>query len=345
MFNSQLELIATGIWPGEKALTNEALARRLWRKYKTDGTPDGEARITTPEDIYERLGVSSRPVTTTQTHTEMFNASLNRAIQDAQNRGYNVEGNIVALFAATSEDTKKIPNFLHNICAHAGMHPNHYRESISQACAGFNNGVTRLSSYVEANPKTAGYAIVGAAEILTPLWKPDNFDLMLFGDVAGAAIFKITPSPNLPPEKRGVIGCVNIHTPDTENRIIRGEDGFLYMNGRPVQQFAPPAMIETCKRSLTIARLTPREIDMFVFHPGSAHVYNTLKRRVDRLVGRELPLEMVPHYLENFGNNGAVTTLNTLHQERQAGRIKPGMKIYVGAVGMGFYESGFVLQT
>jgi 3-oxoacyl-[acyl-carrier-protein] synthase-3 len=346
MFNNQLELIATGIQTGEIQVTTEELAKKEWAKYYTDGTSMGPPQKTSAAEIVRRLGVVTRPITKTQNHVGMFNSAFDQALQDASQRGHtNVDGNIVALFAGTTKDPRDIPNFLHDICDHTRLHPNSYRELISQACSSFNNGVTRLSDYVEANPGIYGYAVVGTSEILQSLWRLNNFDSMMFGDVAGAAIFKITPTPNLPSEKRGVIGCVNVHTPDIENKIIRREDGLLYMDGESVMDFAPRAMIQTCKRSLQIAGLTPQDIDIFIFHPGSRHVYHYLKNKLDELVGRKLPREMVPHYLETHGNNGAATCINTLHQERTRGNIKPGMRVYMGAVAMGFYESGHVLQT
>lgn len=346
MFNTQLELITTGICPGNRTVSTEELAQRAWTKYSTDGTPLGDPQITSPDEIIKRLGVVSRPrASEDQTHASMFNSAVEMAIREAEGAGHKVRNNVVALFAGTSQDPRRIPDFLHEVSAHAGLHPNHYRELISQACSSANNGVTRLSDYAEANPAISGYAVVGAAEIFASLWKPDNFDSMMFGDAATAAIFKITPSPNLPPEKRGIVGCVNIHTPDAESRIIRGDDGCLYMDGKAVMRFAPKAMLTTFQRSLAIADLEPGQINKLVFHPGSAHIYGFLKGKADELMGRGLTRDEAPHYLEEFGNNGAATTLNTIHQERMNGKFGPGQRVYVGSIGMGFYESGFIIQT
>jgi len=81
MFRSQLELVGTGICRGGLEVSNEELADRKWFKYRTDGTPEGDAQKTDAEDMYWRLGVKSRPkATPDQDHTSLFAEAMGGCI-------------------------------------------------------------------------------------------------------------------------------------------------------------------------------------------------------------------------------------------------------------------------
>lgn len=345
-YNSQVQLISTGICRGEDTVSTEQLATQYWFKYKTDGTPDGEKRQTPADEIIQRLGVESRPYASSrQTHVYMFNAALDQAIQQAETQGHSVRGNINMLCTGSTTPQARIPDFLEQVCEYARLPKNAPRAFISHACTTFGTGVNAINCYAEDHPDFEGYAIASAAEIIRPLWKPDNFDLMMFGCMAGVALFKITRAPNLPLEQRGIIGSTRDYTKDTQRDIVWGEDGCLYMNGRAVMEQAPVSLIKTCERSLAEARLTARDITMFILHPGSRHVHRTSGRKVARLYGEGFnPETQLPHCLRDSGNNGGVTTLNTLHRKITEGAIGPTDKIYVGAIGMGYYGAGFIIN-
>jgi len=345
MYRSQLELVSTGVCRGEVEVPNEQFGGVEWIKYDTDGSPIGERRQTDAEDIFERLGVRSRPkASARQTHASMFNDALDDAINRAGEYGVDdVRGNVLALFASSTNELRKMPNFLEDVCMHAELHPNQHREFISQACAGFDNGINRLSRYVEANPGLEGYGVVGASEIIGPLWKDDNFDTVLFGDIACVAILKFY-SAYASPRDRGIIGNVDMHKPDLEGKIIRRDDGLLYMDGMAVQKFAPGTMVDQCRESLELSGLDVQDIDKFIFHPGSKHVFSSTKKKMARFYGEGFNEEMMPVYLEDSGNNGAASTPNALHREIVEGKIGRTDRVFVGAIGMGFYESGFVIN-
>jgi len=268
-------------------------------------------------------------------------------LEDAERRGFrDILGNVVALFVGSTAEQRRIPDFLDSARALVGMHPNHYGEFISQACSSIDNGVNRLSRYAEENAGVEGYAVVGASEIIGPEWKPDNFDSIMFGDLGGVAIFRITPRlSGLEASERGVVGCVDVHDLDTDNIIVRGDDGFLYMDGKAVMKYAPRAMITDCRESARRAGLAVSGIDRFVFHTGSKHIFRPLRTGMERVYGADFDFErQAPQYLEDSGNNGAVTTLNVFHRARTDGTIRAGHTVYMGAVGMGFYRSGLILR-
>jgi len=350
LYNSQIQLVGAGSSRGRLEITTEQLSELAWIKYNTKGMPKGEPKRFSAQEIVDSLGIKSRPYAIgDQNETTMFNEALDNALGKVKEYGFDeIKGNIIALFAGSTTDIRNMPNFLENICEHAGLNINHKREFVYEACASFNSGVNKLSTYIEEN-NLEGYAIVGVAERLHPLWKKDNFDLMLFGDVAGVAIFKVAPYKNLPALERGIVGEVSLHFPDVEGHIVRRDDGLLYMNGREVLKMAPEAMIDDCERSIKMAALKFGDINKFIFHPGSQHVYNVivkqLKRRINRLENVDIDLTSgVPCILEDSGNNGAATTIHTLDREIRTGKIRKGDRVYMGSLGMGFYRAGFIIN-
>jgi 3-oxoacyl-[acyl-carrier-protein] synthase III len=344
-YNSQLQFVNTGISRGSIEVSNDELAELEWTKYKSSGESDGEKKKTTAEDIYNRLGVRTRPIASSdQTHASMFNEALDDAFTRAEENGVSdIRGNIQVLFASSTNELRKMPSFLEDVTEHAELHPNQYREFISQACTGFANGVNRLSRYVEENPGVEGYGVVGASEIIGPLWRDDNFDKALFGDLACVAILKFAPGPVLASE-RGIVGNVDLHTPDIKGKIIRRDDGLLYMDGRAVQKLAPRAMVDLCRKSLDGAGLGLRDIDKFAFHPGSKHVFSSTIKGMARFYADGFVESTMPVYIEDSGNNGAASNPNALHRMITEGEIKRDSLVYVGAIGMGFYESGFIIR-
>lgn len=345
MTNTQIELISTGICRGKQEISTEELSEKTWRKYKTDGTPLGERVRTSPEDIYSRLGINSRPhASLDQDHTTMFNQAIEKAIEKAGNLRHSVRDNVFALFTGGSNPLSTIPRFLDEVCEYTGLHQNHHREYLERACATFNSGVHQLKRYAEDNPKLEGYAIVGSAEIISRVFKEDNFDSMMFGDMAGAAIFKITYTPEIPEKNRRILGNVSIHKPDLENGII-SKEGKIYLDGKRVTEIAPQEMVNLCVESVKQANFNLPEINQFIIHPGSRHVTNIIKSKMKRAYGPGFNPEIqLPHYLEDSGNNGGVTTLNTLHRQIESGKIKPEDRIALSALGKGYYASAFVIN-
>lgn len=358
MFQSQIELVSTGVCRGRREIPNEDIVNlqetdengqiknKRWAKYNTEGKQEGDKKEISAEEIFKRLGVKSRPcITGGQSHWNMFNNALDDAIARAESYGLtDVRGNINALFAASTDNLTKYYNFLERISNRPEISPNAYKEFIRKACSGFNSGVNTLCDFADKNPFFNSYAVVGATEILNNFWRKDNFDRIVFGDLSVVALFKITPIKTSQ-EKRGVLPGIEKFVEDSEkNIVIREEDGFLYMNGKKVMRIAPDKMIEDCLETLQKYEIPIHAIDKFVFHPGSAHVMSSLTNKMQRLYGSTLTSEHLPCYLEDSGNNGAATTPNTLHREITERKISRNTKLFCGALGMGYHRATFIVQ-
>lgn len=358
MFDSQIEILSTGACCGSKEVRNEDIykltevsetgksAPMRWAKYDTNGEQVGEKRELSPDEIFDRLGVKSRPyIVGGEAHWTLFNSALDDAICRAESYGVSdVRGNIGAVFAA-STDNLLMYKFLERITGRPEISPNAHGQFIRKACAGFNSGVNELCAFVKVHPEFEGYAAVGASEILSVSWKRDNFDRLVFGDLASVALFKVTPR-KVSQQERGVLAGVNSFVEDLKkNIVIREEDGLLYMNGKEVMRLAPDAMVEDCIETLRKYSLDIHSIDKFVFHPGSAHVISMLISKMKRKYGGGFnPEEHMPCYLENFGNNGAATTANAIHREILARKISRGTRMISCALGMGYHRASFIIQ-
>ncbi len=343
-YNSQLELVSTGICRGEKEVATAELAKKEWCKYTTAGIQDGEKKTTSAEEIVKRLGVSSRPYASDrQNHVDMFYAAFRDALHRAEEKGHHVRGNIVALIAGSTTPEERMPRALEDIC-HLTETYHGLTRWLDTACSIFTNGVNAISAHAETNEGLEGYAVVGATEITRPLWKPDNFDLLMFGDIAGVALLKISHARNLPSQKRGIIGNVDEYVRD-EKEIVWGQDGFIYMDGKAVMERAPKSMVETCRESLAQAGLSIQDIDKFVMHPGSAHVSHRTGKTLGRAYGVGFNAErQLLHSLDSSGNSGGSTTINILHEHTLNKNILPTDRVYVGTVGKGYNLGGFIIQ-
>jgi 3-oxoacyl-[acyl-carrier-protein] synthase-3 len=173
---------------------------------------------------------------------------------------------------------------------------------------------------------------------------------VIFGDGAGAALVEASAHP-----ERGVLGS-QLHSdgryadklwveyPSTAHLPVIGpaelEAGKIYpqMNGPFVFKHAVTKLPDVIGRLLGRFNLTPRDIDLFLFHQANL--------RINEMVGKSLgiPPERTHHNIDRFGNCSSASIPMLLDECVRAGRLKPGDLVCLAAFGSGFTWGAVLLR-
>ena len=116
------------------------------------------------------------------------------------------------------------------------------------------------------------------------------------------------------------------------------EDRLIRMDGHSTYQTAVKRLCEATVSAVARAGLELDDVDLFVYHQANA--------RITKLVGEklELPPERVADYIAETGNTSAASIPLTLSLLREDGRLRPGQKVLVAAIGAGFTWGAGILD-
>ena len=76
--------------------------------------------------------------------------------------------------------------------------------------------------------------------------------------------------------------------------------------------------------------MTLDDIDLFVYHQANGRIIKSVAEQL------ELPAERVADYVAETGNTSAASIPLTLSLLREDGRLRPGQRLLLAAVGAGF---------
>ena len=189
-----------------------------------------------------------------------------------------------------------------------------------------------------------GVALVIGAEVLTRFADPqDRGTVILFGDGAGAAIFKRAEATDAEPASRVLfceLGCdgtraMDIVLPAGGSRlpvnpmVLSERLNFLTMRGREVYKFAVVKMQELIDRALEQSGLTPSELKLVIPHQSNLRIIESVRERMG------LPLEKITININKFGNTSAASVIMGLDAARREGQLQTGDHVLMIAIGAG----------
>jgi 3-oxoacyl-[acyl-carrier-protein] synthase-3 len=202
---------------------------------------------------------------------------------------------------------------------------------VNAACTGFLAGLEIGATLIEAG--RAEVAVLVGAEALSRHIDPDDRRTAgLFGDGAGAVV--LTPAA----EGAG-LGPVVLRSDGGAAGMIRArrDDGLIRMQGHETFLAATAALCEATADACAAADVDLGAIDAFVFHQANRRILDAVAERlgIDR--------DRVVDAIADVGNTSAASVPLALVQAREEGRLAPGRRVLVGAMGAGFvYGAGVI---
>jgi 3-oxoacyl-[acyl-carrier-protein] synthase-3 len=292
--------------------------------------PNGEiaARIGVDDAwIQKRTGIKSRR--RALPHEKLADYATfagRRALQDAGVDPLDVD----LVLVATMTPDELTPNAAPVVAAHLGAH-NAGAIDIGAACSGWLAALRLAAGQVETG--RADRVLVIGAELLTRITDFDDpKTAALFGDGAAAVLVGA--------EGEGDIGPIVLAADgELADRITAShEDRVLRMDGHSTYQVAVKRLSEATVAAVARAGLELDDIDLFVYHQANG--------RIIRAVGERLDLEpaRVADYVAHMANTSAASIPLTLSLLREDGRLRPGQKVLLAAIGAGFTWGAGVVE-
>jgi 3-oxoacyl-[acyl-carrier-protein] synthase-3 len=270
--------------------------------------------------IVKRTGIHARRrVAPNERTSDLAVFAGRRALQDAGVDPADLDYVIVATMTADEITPNTAPLVANAIGAHRAA-----TYDVGAACTGFLAGLSQAAALVEVG-RAERILLIGAESLTRLADLDDKKTAMLWGDGAGAAVIG-------PADDGAGIGRVDLLADGGlgDTIVATHENGKIRMDGISTFKIAVKNLSESTVYTIAAAGLELEDIDLFVYHQANA--------RIIRAVGERLDLDpaKVADYIGQLGNTSAASVPLTLSLSREDGRLRPGMKVLLGAIGAGF---------
>jgi 3-oxoacyl-[acyl-carrier-protein] synthase-3 len=293
------------------------LGHRLPERVVPNG-PIAERIGVDSEWIVRRTGIRERRYAAPDERTaDLALAAARRALSDAGLKPTDID----LVLVATMTPDELTPNTAPLVADALGLRVGAY--DVGAACTGWLSALSVGAAQIETGRSDA--VLVIGAETLS---RVTNFDdkrtASLFGDGAGAVV--------LSAEGEGAIGPILLASDGSmgETILATHAERQLIMDGHTTFNMAVKVLAESTEQACERAGVGIGDIDLFVYHQANGRIIKAVTERL------ELPEERVADYVGETGNTSAASIPLTLSLLREDGRLRPGQRLLLGAVGAGF---------
>jgi 3-oxoacyl-[acyl-carrier-protein] synthase-3 len=272
------------------------------------------------EWIIKRTGIHARRrVAPNERTSDLAVFAGRRALQDAGVDAADLDYVIVATMTADEITPNCAPLVANQLGAFRAA-----TYDVGAACTGFLAGLSQSAALVEVG-RAERILMIGAESLTRLADQDDKKTAMLWGDGAGAVV--IGPSEN-----GAGIGRVDLRADGgLGDTIVATYDyGKIRMDGISTFKIAVKNLSESTVYTVAAAGLELEDIDLFVYHQANGRILRAVGERLD------LDPSKVADYIAQLGNTSAASVPLTLSLSREDGRLRPGMKVLLGAIGAGF---------
>jgi 3-oxoacyl-[acyl-carrier-protein] synthase-3 len=273
-----------------------------------------------PHWIVKRVGVERRHVMSEGERVSDLGAlAARRALADA---GVD-PADIDIVVAATATQDELMPNTGPLIASAIGA-TGAGAFDVGAACNGFLSALSIGASQIESG--RVRYALVVGVDALSRFIDPDDRRTApLFGDGAGAVVLGGS-------ETRRVAQCVLRSDAAVGAPLVylTRSRPFLHMEGEETYRFAVRALREVTLEILELADLTIDDVDLFVYHQANARILGTVSQQLG------LDPARVVDCVAGTGNTTAASLPLALASAADDGRLEPGRRVLMAAIGAGF---------
>jgi 3-oxoacyl-[acyl-carrier-protein] synthase-3 len=278
--------------------------------------------------IVKRTGIRSRRrAAPDERLSDLATFAGRKALADAGVDPYAVD---LVLVATMSQD-EATPNTA-PLVAHALGAERAGAIDVGAACTGWLAGLALGAAQIESG--RADNVLLIGAEVLTRMTDfDDRKTAALFGDGAGAVV--LGPAAN-----GSSVGPIELAADGSLAETIHAshDDRMIRMDGHDTFQNAIKRLSEATVGTLAQADLELDDIDLFVYHQANGRILRAVGERLD------LPPAKVADYIGELGNTSAASIPLALGLLREDGRLRPGHRVLVAAIGAGFTWGAGVLE-
>lgn len=313
-------IIGTGGYLPPKVVTNDDLAKRM---------------DTSDEWIRARTGICQRHIADpSQAASDLGAEAGRRALEAAGVTPAHVD----LIIVATATPDFIFPSTACIIQTKLGI-KGCAAFDVQAVCSGFVYALAIADKFIRSGQHRC--ALVVGAEVYSRIldWN-DRGTAVLFGDGAGAVVIKADSRP-------GILASV-LHADGSHADILSVPGNvcggkiigspFVRMDGPAVFKFAVKVLDEVAREALTQCGLTIADIDWIIPHQANVRILEATVKKLG------LDLSKLIITVDRHGNTSAASVPLALDVAVRDGRIKPGHKVLLQAVGGGFTWGAAMLE-
>jgi 3-oxoacyl-[acyl-carrier-protein] synthase-3 len=295
--------------------------------------------------IRERTGIRQRYlIGPDDTTGSMATEASRRALASADMAASEID----LIIVGTSTPDQAFPSVAVRVQAALGILGG-FAFDISAACAGFVYALSLADDLIRAG-RARGALVIGAEAFSRILDWTDRGTCVLFGDGAGAVVLRAAP-PGEGAEQPGILST-HLHAQGSLGDILYVDGGVgvtdsaglllsgkLRMNGRDVFRHAVQRLSESVEEALAANGLSHDAIDWLVPHQANIRIIESMGRKLG------LPPERVVITVDRHANTSAASIPLALAEAWTDGRIQPGQRILMEALGGGLVWGSALLRV
>ncbi len=336
--HSGIQIVGLGRSVPSRRVTNEELSRTV---------------DTSDEWIRSRSGIESRYFCgENESQTDLAERAARAALADAGITEENFN-KIKLVIVATVTPEYAFPSTACLLQQRLGLPETIPAFDISAACSGFVYGLKIAADMLGAsaperrgegeggtgsreNGREEGYALVVAAEKLSGILDfNDRTTCVLFGDGAGAAVVKSVSGKAL----YSVLGAKGNTAALSCSGVGEDKDGqYVNMDGRAVFRFAVGIMEQILDDLSEASGVALTDADMIVCHQANARIIESVRRHIG------LDRDRIAVNIQKYGNTSSASIPIVLSELKEAGRLKPGDRVFCTGFGAGLTWAGIYLE-
>jgi 3-oxoacyl-[acyl-carrier-protein] synthase-3 len=295
-------------------------------------------RVVTNASIAERLGVDEdwivqrvgvqrrRMLAEGERLSDLAALAARRALEDAAVDPSEID----LVIAASFTQDELIPTLAPVVAADLGA-PHVGAFDVVAICTGFLAALGIGAAQIEAD-RADTVLVIGADALSRHHDHADPRTAPLFADGAGAVILRADEQARLGPSLLwSDIAGASLIQMDRQEQII-------HMEGPETYRFAVAALTDATRSVLESAELEIADVDLFVYHQANARILTAV---ADRL---QLEERQRVDYIAETGNTSAASIPLALGSLAAEGRLHPGCRLLLGAIGGGFIWGASLLE-
>lgn len=307
------KILATGRCLPAREVTNEELSRTV---------------DTSDEWVFSRTGIHARRFCQEETGLDLASGAARQALERA---GLKPEDIGVCLVATFSPDYAS-PSMACLLQKQLGLPEDTICFDLNAACAGFLYGMKTAHALLADLPRP--YALVVGSEVISRvLDMTDRNTCVLFGDGAGAAVFRREENASW----HTVFGSRG----DAESIWVQGpgpETAAVHMDGKNVFRFAVEVVEKSIRQLLEAEGCEINDLDLVVCHQANARIIDHVAKKLKAREG------LFYKNMARYGNTSAASIPMALDELRENGVLKPGMRVLTVGFGGGLTWAGALLR-
>ena len=210
---------------------------------------------------------------------------------------------------------------------------------VHAVCSGFVYGLAVADQFIKSGQ--FGHILVVGAEVYSRIldWS-DRGTCVLFGDGAGAVVLRKSDVPGIMSTHIHADGSYAgmLSVPGTVSRGKVSGRPLLQMEGNTVFKFAVKVLAEVAEEALAAVHLQKSDIDWLIPHQANIRIIQATAKKLG------LSMEKVVTTLDRHANTSAASIPLALDEAVRDGRIRPGQRVLLEAVGGGFTWGAVLLE-